>query len=91
MSKGLLGGHLAAESASWGVRKVHQTGGWLTVYLVLRAFASGCTTLTGVEAISDGVPLFKKPKSKNAASTLVIICRSPACTSRPCACSPSPG
>ena len=73
LGKGLLGGHLAAESASWGVRKVHQTGGWLTVYLALRAFASGCTALTGVEAISNGVPSFKKPKSKNAAGTLVIM------------------
>lgn len=43
----------------------------LTVFLVLRAFASGCTALTGVEAISDGVPVFKQPEAKNAGKTLL--------------------
>ncbi|MEY9837841.1 APC family permease [Streptacidiphilus sp. EB103A] len=38
--------------------------------LGLRAFASGCTALTGVESISNGVPAFRKPKSKNAATTM---------------------
>ncbi len=38
--------------------------------LVLRAFASGCTALTGVEAISNGVPAFRKPKAENAATTM---------------------
>ena len=42
----------------------------LTTFLVLRAFASGCTALTGVEAISNGVPAFKKPESVNASTTL---------------------
>jgi len=41
--------------------------------LVLRAFASGCTALTGIEAISNGVPAFKKPKSRNAATTLLMM------------------
>jgi hypothetical protein len=49
------------------------TGGLLTVFLVLRAFASGCTALTGVEAVSNGVPAFEPPKSRNAATTLVIM------------------
>ncbi|MEJ7837463.1 MAG: APC family permease [Thermomicrobiales bacterium] len=40
------------------------------VFLILRAFASGCTALTGVEAISDGVPAFKKPEWVNARTTL---------------------
>ena len=40
------------------------------VLLGLRAFASGCTALTGAEAISNGVPAFRPPKSKNAAHTL---------------------
>lgn len=44
--------------------------GTLGVFAVLRAFASGCTALTGIEAISDGVPAFHKPESKNAAITL---------------------
>lgn len=42
-------------------------------FLVLRAFSSGCAALTGVEAISNGVPAFKKPKSRNAATTLALL------------------
>ena len=42
----------------------------LTWFLVLRAFASGCTALTGVEAISNGVPAFKPPEARNAAMTM---------------------
>jgi len=42
----------------------------VTIFLLLRAFASGCTALTGVEAISNGVPAFKPPESKNARATL---------------------
>ncbi len=42
----------------------------LTWFLVLRAFSSGCTALTGIEAISNGIPAFKTPRSKNAATTL---------------------
>jgi amino acid transporter len=41
--------------------------------LCLRSFASGCTALTGVEAISNGVPAFRKPKARNAANTLAIM------------------
>lgn len=42
-------------------------------FLVLRAFSSGCAALTGVEAISNGVPSFKRPKSRNAATTLLML------------------
>ncbi|NMR19390.1 APC family permease [Cellulomonas fimi] len=42
-------------------------------FLVLRAFASGSAALTGVEAISNGVPAFRKPKSRNAATTLALL------------------
>jgi hypothetical protein len=42
-------------------------------FLLLRAFSSGCAALTGVEAISNGVPAFKKPKSHNAATTLALL------------------
>jgi amino acid transporter len=44
--------------------------GSVGVFLVLRAFSSGCSALTGVEAISDGVPAFEKPEWKNARTTL---------------------
>ncbi|ALG08000.1 APC family permease [Kibdelosporangium phytohabitans] len=47
--------------------------GFAFVFLVLRAFTQGCAALTGVEAISNGVPAFKKPKSRNAATTLLML------------------
>ena len=42
-------------------------------FLFLRAFSSGCAALTGVEAISNGVPAFRRPKSRNAATTLLLM------------------
>ena len=42
-------------------------------FLFLRAFSSGCAALTGVEAISNGVPAFRKPKGRNAATTLLLM------------------
>ncbi|MGI8578759.1 MAG: APC family permease [Nocardioidaceae bacterium] len=48
-------------------------GSFALVFLVLRAFASGSAALTGVEAISNGVPAFRKPKGKNAATTLLML------------------
>jgi len=68
-----LGHHLRAESAGYRIPDAHQYTGLLLVFLLLRAFSSGCTALTGVEAISNGVPAFRKPKSKNAATTLAML------------------
>ena len=45
----------------------------LTLVLLLHAFSSGCTALTGVEAISNAVPAFEKPKSENAGKTLIVM------------------
>ncbi len=45
----------------------------LSLWLILRAFSSGSTALTGVEAISDGVPAFKPPESQNARTTLTVM------------------
>jgi amino acid transporter len=45
----------------------------LGIFLLLRAFSSGATALTGVEAIADGVPAFRRPQAKNAATTLAIM------------------
>jgi hypothetical protein len=50
-----------------------QMAGLALVFFVLRAFASGCTALTGVEAIANGVPAFRPPKSRNAATTLALM------------------
>ena len=43
------------------------------IFLLARAFSSGCAALTGVEAISNGVPAFRRPKSRNAATTLLLL------------------
>jgi amino acid transporter len=70
----LSGEQLRAESAGFGLHEesAHLTGIALA-FLVLRAFSSGCAALTGVEAISNGVPAFQKPKSRNAATTLLLL------------------
>jgi len=47
--------------------------GRLTTFLLLTAFANGCTAMTGVEAVSNGVPAFRPPESKNASATLVAM------------------
>ncbi len=72
-AKVAFGSGITAESAHYGLRQVSRTGGLLTVFLILRAFASGCTALTGVEAVSNGVPAFEEPKSRNAGLTLVAM------------------
>ncbi|MDQ3165628.1 MAG: APC family permease [Actinomycetota bacterium] len=48
-------------------------GSFAFAFLLLRAFSSGCAALTGVEAISNGVPAFRKPKGRNAATTLLLL------------------
>ncbi|HSO11044.1 MAG TPA: APC family permease [Anaerolineales bacterium] len=45
----------------------------VTLFLVLHTFATGCTALTGIEAISNGVPAFQPPESKNASKTLIVM------------------
>jgi len=51
-------------------KNVVAAGGTLTLYILLRGFSSGAVALTGVEAISNGVPAFRRPEPKNAATTL---------------------
>ena len=46
---------------------------WTMLGLILRAFANGCSSMTGVEAISNGVPMFKKPEVKNAQVTTYLM------------------
>jgi amino acid transporter len=52
---------------------VHTTTGTWTLLLLLTAFSNGCTAMTGVEAVSNGVPAFKPPEPRNAASTLLTM------------------
>ncbi len=62
-----------AESADLPLHAASGYSGAALVLLGMRAFASGCTALTGVEAISNGVPAFRRPKSRNAATTLLVM------------------
>jgi amino acid transporter len=67
---------LVAESSNWSITaepEYSSLGGLALLFFVLRAFASGCTALTGVEAIANGVPAFRPPKSRNAATTLALM------------------
>jgi amino acid transporter len=70
----VLGQDLRAPSADLVIaaENGHLTS-FAFAYLLLRTFSSGCAALTGVEAISNGVPAFKPPKSKNAATTLMLL------------------
>ena len=72
----VLGTPPVAESAGWAVSPeaghVGLTGLALAL-LALRAFSSGCTALTGVEAISNGVPAFRPPRAENAARTMTAM------------------
>ncbi|KNX37004.1 APC family permease [Luteipulveratus halotolerans] len=73
----LLTGNLAqAESSQYDLHAESDyqgLAGLAMFFLLLRAFSSGCAALTGVEAISNGVPAFRKPKSRNAATTLLLM------------------
>ncbi|MEU2431948.1 APC family permease [Streptomyces sp. NPDC007861] len=72
----LLGDPPVAATAAYGIAPVPADAnlvGLALLLLVLRAFSSGCTALTGVEAISNGVPAFRKPKSSNAAATMAAM------------------
>ncbi len=60
-------GTITVEAAS--NYAIHQTEN-LSIFLILQAFAAGCSAMTGVEAISDGVPAFQKPEASNARMTL---------------------
>ncbi|HVI35816.1 MAG TPA: APC family permease, partial [Gaiellales bacterium] len=71
-----FGTPIVAESAHYGITPdpAHaNVSGLALVFFALRAFASGTTALTGIEAVANGVPAFKPPKSRNAAVTLTLL------------------
>lgn len=71
---GLMGQEVHAESYGFELKAEDEhLMGIAFVFLIARAFSSGCAALTGVEAISNGVPAFRKPKSRNAATTLLLL------------------
>ncbi|MEO9220742.1 MAG: APC family permease, partial [Mycobacteriaceae bacterium] len=70
----LFGQSLQSESAGFELVPEHgQLTGFALAFLLLRSFSQGSAALTGVEAISNGVPAFRKPKWKNAATTLLLL------------------
>jgi amino acid transporter len=74
LGRSLLGDVPRAESANWGIHPEHiELSALGLAFLVLRAFSSGCTALTGAEAVSNGVPAFRKPKGLNAARTVLAM------------------
>lgn len=56
-----------------GVEFATETVAPMTIFLILRAFSSGSAALTGIEAISNGITAFREPKSRNAATTLIVM------------------
>lgn len=67
---------VVAESAGYTISPepgYAQLTGLALLFFVLRAFASGTTALTGIEAVANGVPAFRPPKSRNAATTLALM------------------
>lgn len=72
LARTLLGDAPHASSADYGVQAESLTQAAL-ILLVLRAFSSGCSALTGVEAVSNGVPAFRMPKIRNAQTTLTLM------------------
>ena len=62
---------LPVEAAA--IQAIAAPEGFAYIWLLLRAFSGGCTALTGIEAISDGVQAFKPPESKNAVKTMIIM------------------
>jgi amino acid transporter len=70
----LLGDELRAPTAGYEIATQHgELTGFALLFLLMRTFASGCAALTGVEAIANGVPAFRAPKSRNAATTLLVM------------------
>ena len=72
LGRTLVGAAPVASSAQYAVQAESLTQAAL-ILLILRAFSSGCSALTGVEAVSNGVPAFRKPKIRNAQTTLTLM------------------
>jgi len=71
--KVIAGAEITPIHETFPAREGGFVGGLLFYFLILRAFAGGCAAMTGTEAVADGIPAFKPPESKNAATTLVIM------------------
>jgi len=67
----MFGGSLPSHASQFAVPPLKDTAGLAAIWIILKAFASGGAAVTGVEAISNGVPAFKQPEWKNARTTLM--------------------
>ncbi len=73
MARCIFGGCPVVTDHVLSAPDVAATTGSVGLFVILHAFSSGSTALTGVEAISNGVPAFRRPQSKNASETLLIM------------------
>lgn len=71
--RSIAGQPMVAESSDWEVVQQNAFTGFALIFLLARSFSSGTTALTGIEAVANGVPSFRPPKSKNAATTLLLL------------------
>lgn len=71
--RSIQGVPMVAESANWEIVQQNTFTGLALAFLIARSFSSGTTALTGIEAVANGVPSFRPPKSKNAATTLLLL------------------
>ncbi len=71
--KAMRGEPMIAESADWQISEEGLLTGFALIFLLARSFSSGTTALTGIEAVTNGVPSFREPKSRNAATTLLLL------------------
>lgn len=60
------------HAGQFSATAISLTGG-VGIFLMMRAFASGCSALTGIEAVSNGIPVFREPSAKNARTTIVML------------------
>jgi amino acid transporter len=73
LARFFLGTLGVVQNAPTDLLELHQTVQPITLFLIMKAFASGTTAVTGVEAISNGITAFKEPRSHNAGRTLIIM------------------
>lgn len=69
----ILGNLVAVDGPPMDLMNTHESLQAVTIFLILKAFASGTTAVTGVEAISNGITAFREPRSKNAGQTLIMM------------------
>ena len=66
-------GDLSPADAESHIKNLSNTAGILSITIILRAFSSGCSAMTGIEAVSNGVQAFEQPREKNARTTLLVL------------------